>query len=289
MSNHSRHAALLRQSLHSTNLRYAALEQISPMTSYGDSPVVVYRASPSGTKHGNFIAASYRALASKPEWKKRLAKVHSRAKRALPKADYVWKELDSSMSSDALLMNIFCYPGVTKRKELCLLLGTEVGELPKFGLKPRIPLTSGFIERTEVDMKLGAVLFEAKLTETDFPSQNAAIVEGYRDLGEVFGVTELPRREQEYASYQLLRNVLAAHAFHMSFCLLLDVRRPDLLEDWYEILRCIRASELRSRCRVLTWQELTSCLPAALQTFLNLKYGIVSHDQSRRIKISAFR
>ena len=75
------------------------------------------------------------------------------------------KAIAFSMSSDALLMNIFCYPGVTKRRELSLMLGTEIGDLPEFGFKPRIPLTSGFVERTEIDMKLGSVLFEAKLTE----------------------------------------------------------------------------------------------------------------------------
>jgi hypothetical protein len=186
----------------------------------------------------------------------------------------VWKELDSSMSSDALLMNIFCYPGVTKRKELSSILGTEIGDLPEFGFKPHIPLTSGFVERTEIDMKLGRVLFEAKLTEADFQVQSAAIVEGYRDLVEVFEVGELPRRGQKYVSYQLLRNVLAAHVLDCSFCLLLDARRPDLIEDWYEILRCIRTSELRSRCRVLTWQGLVQFLPLRLREFLDLKYGI---------------
>lgn len=75
------------------------------------------------------------------------------------------------MSSDALLMNIFCYPGLTKRRELSLRLGTEIGDLPQFGFKPRIPLTSGFVERTEIDMKLGPVLFEAKLTESDFQTR----------------------------------------------------------------------------------------------------------------------
>jgi hypothetical protein len=65
------------------------------------------------------------------------------------------------MSSDALLMNIFCYPGITKRRELSLILGTEVSDVPQFGFKPRVPLESGGIERTEVDMKLGSVLFEA--------------------------------------------------------------------------------------------------------------------------------
>ncbi len=49
---------------------------------------------------------------------------------------------------------------------------------------PRVPLVSGFVERMEVDMKLGEVLFEAKLTEGDFQVQDARIVQQYRDLSE---------------------------------------------------------------------------------------------------------
>jgi hypothetical protein len=275
MPNRPRFATMLRQELSARNAVYAAIEQAPNVTSYGELPVMVYQASPCGKKHGNFISASYQALVRRPEWKRRLDKVHSNAGRALPKGDGVRRELDSSMSSDALLMNIFCYPGVTKRKELSSILGTEIGDLPEFGFKPRIPLTSSFVERTEIDMKLGSVLFEAKLTEADFQVQSAAIVEGYRDLKEVFEVGELPRHGQKYVSYQLLRNVLAAHALDFSFCLLLDARRPDLLEDWYEILRCIRTSELRSRCRVVTWQGLVQFLPTRLRKFLDLKYGIV--------------
>jgi len=186
MPNRPRFATILRRELCARNASYAALEHVPHVTSYGEMPVMVYQASPCGKKHGNFIFASYQALMRRPEWGKRLTKVHSNAGRALPKSDLAWKELDSSMSSDALLMNIFCYPGVTKRRELNLLLGTEPGDRPEFGFKPRIPLTSGFIERTEIDMKLGSVLFEAKLTETDFQIQNAALVEGYRDFEEVF-------------------------------------------------------------------------------------------------------
>jgi hypothetical protein len=276
MSNRPRYAAMLRRELCARNAAHAALEQVPSVTSYGETPVVVYRASSCGKKHGNFLSASYRAITRRPEWKKRFAKVHSTARRALPKDDRIWKELDSSMSSDALLMNIFCYPGITKRREISSILGTGIGDLPEFGFKPRIPLTSGFVERTEIDMKLGSVLFEAKLTEADFQRQNAAIVEGYRDLEEVFEVNDLPRRGQMYVSYQLLRNVLAAQALDLSFCLLLDARRPDLIEDWYEILRCIRTAELRSRCKVVTWQGLVSYLPCRLRKFLDPKYGIVS-------------
>jgi hypothetical protein len=272
----AQYAALLRHELCVRNASYAALHQLPHVTSYGEIPVVVYQTSPCGTQHGNFISASYRALLRRPQWERRFEKVHSQAGRAFPKSDAISKELDSSMSSDALLMNIFCYPGVPKRRELSLMLGTEIGDLPEFGFKPRIPLTSGFVERTEIDMKLGSVLFEAKLTESDFQTQKAVIVEGYRDLKEVFDCRKLSRRGQEYVSYQLLRNVLAAYALNLSFCVLLDARRPDLREQWYAVMRCVRPMDLRTRCKILTWQELSAALPSRLQNFLELKYGIVS-------------
>ena len=256
------------------------MHQLPHVTSYSEMPVVIYQPSPCGTQRGNFIPASYRALQRRPQWKRRFEKVHSQAGRAFPKTDCVSKELDSSMSSDALLMNIFCYPGVTKKRELSLMLGTEVGDVPEFGFKPRIPLTSGYVERTEIDMKLGPVLFEAKLTESDFQTQKAAIVEGYRDLKEVFDGRKLARRGQEYVSYQLLRNVLAAYALNLSFCVLLDARRPDLREQWYAVMSCVRPMDLSTRCKVVTWQELTNFLPLALQRFLNSKYGINSQSSS---------
>jgi hypothetical protein len=270
----TQYASLLRRELCARNASYAALHRLSHVTSYGEMPVIVYQPSPCGTQHGNFIPASYRALQRRPQWKRRLEKVHSQAGRAFPRTDCVSKELDSSMSSDALLMNVFCYPGVIKTRELSLMLGTEIGDLPQFGFKPRIPLTSGFVERTEIDMKLGPVLFEAKLTESDFQTQKAAIVEGYRDLKEVFDCRKLPRNDLGYVSYQLLRNVLAAYALNLSFCVLLDGRRPDLREQWYTVMKCVRPMDLRTKCKVLTWQELSSALPLRLQQFLELKYGI---------------
>jgi restriction endonuclease-like protein len=84
----------------------------------------------------------------------------------------------------------------------------------------------------------------------------------------------LPRKGQDYVSYQLVRNVLAAHALNLDFCVLLDARRPDLLEQWYRVMRCVQFADLRTRCKVLTWQELAFCLPTALQHFLTNKYGI---------------
>jgi hypothetical protein len=274
LNNSSPYASLLRTDLLARNALYAAHEQLPHVTSSGAMPVVIYQAPACGMKHGNFISASYRALQRRPQWRRRLEKVHSQANCSLAKGDWVWKELDSSMSSDALLMNIFCYPGVTSRRDISLILGTETGVLPEFGFKPRVPLTSGFTERTEIDMKLGTVLFEAKLTESGFQTQKAEIVEGYRDLKEVFECRKLPRRSGEYVSYQLLRNVLAAYALDLSFCVLLDARRPDLIEDWYAVMKCVRSADLRTRCKILTWQELSAALPTRLQRFLDMKYGI---------------
>jgi len=265
----------LRRELIARNSAYASLNLLPHVSSYGELPVVVYQPSECGRHHGNFIAASYRAILRKPEWLKRLQKVHSQGRRSLPAKDGSWRELDSSLSSDALLMNIFCYPGVTWRMEVCSVLGLDPGSVPEFGFMPRIPLLSEATERTEIDMKLGNKIFEAKLTEGDFQIQRAELVEQYRDLREVFEPRQLPRTKRKYVSYQLIRNVLAAHVLDLDFCTLLDARRPDLLEDWYEVVRCIRFAGLRAKCKVLTWQELTPSLPAALQRFLSVKYGIV--------------
>lgn len=268
-------AALLRKELIARNRSYAILNALPHVMSYGDLPVVVYQRSECGQYHGNFIPASYRAILGEPGWHKRLEKVHARGRRCLPTRDGPWHELDSSVSSDALLMNIFCYPRVTSRADFCNILGIEIGSRPEFGFRPRVPLLSGAIERTEIDMKLGNVLFEAKLTEADFQAQRAELVEGYRDFRAVFACRQLPKAGKKYVSYQLIRNVLAAYALDLDFCALLDARRPDLIKDWYAVVRCVQAAELRVRCKLLTWQELAGHLPRVLQNFLNVKYGII--------------
>lgn len=272
----SHYISTLRQDLIARNSSYAALHLLPHVTSYGELPVVVYQQSECGRHHGNFISASYRAILRRPQWRKRLQKVHTQGRRSLPASDGLWRELDSSLSSDALLMNIFCYPGVTRRRDVCRILGLEPGNLPEFGFMPRVPLLTEAVERTEIDMKLGDMLFEAKLTEGNFQIQRADLIERYRDFREIFESRQLPRATKKYVSYQLIRNVLAAHALGFDFCTLLDRRRPDLVEDWYSIVRCIRFSTVRARCKLLTWQELAYCLPAGLQSFLDAKYGIVA-------------
>ena len=77
-----------------------------------------------------------------------------------------------------------------------------------------------------------------------------------------------------YASYQLLRNVLAARATDSRFCVIADARRPDLREQWFAVMRCVRDYHVRLRCQMLTWQEIAAILPHALRLWLEEKYGI---------------
>jgi hypothetical protein len=282
----ARYAAALRQEICARNLDFAKNHKLAHCLSYGEAPVVCYE--PIAGAHGNFLPASYRAIRANPLWARRLKKAHTSARTALPRNDRgFWGELDSCNSSDALLMNVFCCPGLFDDGRVCSLLGVDEGAVPEFGFKARVPLVGGKFDRTEVDMRLGSLLVEAKLTESDFQSRERHIVESYRDFAEVFDRKALPVgsgsptpdrgskiRSQRYLSYQLIRNVLAAKANDCAFCVLCDARRPDLLQAWYEIMRSVRPVELRLRCKVLTWQELAQVLPRRLQLFLDEKYGI---------------
>jgi len=164
--------------------------------SYGGFPVVVY--APDEGRHGNFFEPTYDAIAARPDWLKRFDKVHSQG-RSLPKPTLDparrWRELDSSMSSDALLMNVFCAPGVADSIAVRRMLGVTGEDEPIFGWKARVPLTNGRFDRTEVDMRWGDLLVEAKLTESDFQCREAKIVESYRDFDSVFDRELLERVE----------------------------------------------------------------------------------------------
>ena len=318
------YAASLRSELTQRNRLHARAYR--HVESYGFDPVIVYV--PEERRHGNFYEPAYQAILANPAWMRRFDKIHSQG-RSLPKPQIdpgrKWRELDSSMSSDALLMNVFCTPGVADSSALRSMLGIATDAGTEFGWKARVPLRNSRVDRTEVDMLWGDLLVEAKLTESDFQCREAKIVEAYRDLDEVFdrellpktrlrirrrrsavefaeqftqeweqpveGADEIARAfqaqlesqadaeqpwEPGYASYQLIRNVLAAHATGTSFCVIHDQRRPDLREAWFSVMRSVRRADMRTRCKVLTWQELVPHLPEGLRQFLDAKYGIVA-------------
>ena len=232
---------------------------------------------PEAATHGNFIDASYRRVLANPLWAARLAKPHTakrQARRTGPDEEIrPWCELDSATSSDALLMNIFCYPKVLSPR-LGTLLGVGPGVEPEFGYHPRVELERKLLDRTEIDMRLGSLLVEAKLTEVDFQFAPMRLIERYPDFDAIFEREALEITRRGVRSYQLIRGVLAAHALQARFCVMLDARRPDLIEAWYAVIRAVGSYQLQSQLRLITWQEIAATLPPLLATFLESKYGI---------------
>jgi hypothetical protein len=108
------------------------------------------------SRHGNFLPESYKAIRGLG-WRRRLVKVHTQGRRAVPANERGrWMELDSCMGSDALLMNIFCHPGVSRGGGVPGVLGAEPGMSPCFGYKARVPLANGRFDRTEI-LRIGSV------------------------------------------------------------------------------------------------------------------------------------
>ncbi len=266
-------ATALHRDLNARAALYARRNGLLHDQTTGRTPSIIFGEDDCGL-HGNFEPASYRAILAEPTWLARLEKAHTAGRRARPRADWSWRELDCAASSDALLMNIFCHPALFSSGRVTNLLG--VCDQPRFGVHPRLPRERNLIDTTECDMQLGDLLVEAKLTESSFQQARPALVFRFLDLPEIFDVDALPRTTAgAYAGYQLLRGVLAAHATGGSFCVLCDGRRQDLVAQWHAVLAAVPAAALRCRLKLLTWQELCSALPRTLQRFLAEKYGIL--------------
>lgn len=280
------YASALRREIIARNHKMVQEQRLPAASSYGQQAVVVYALADDGTTHGNFFSQSYTAIVESSAWRKRLSKAHT-GRRHLPKHERSkWCELDSCTSSDALLMNIFCNPRVLAEGKLHKLMNVDREAVPEFGVRVAAPLENCHRDRTEVDLRFGDVLVEAKLTESDFQSCKASMVERYRDFSETFDCASLPKSEDGNAAYQLLRNVLAAHATGARFCVIADARRPDLREQWFAVMQCVRDYELRMRCLMLTWQELSATLPEGLRAWLGGKYGIFPAGQEPQLDAS---
>lgn len=240
--------------------------------SFGPSASVLFQVSEG--HHPNFFPASWRRIQSNPAWHRRMEKVYTGSRFVPRPGDRRRRELDCANSSDALLMNIFCCPGILRRPSLCGLLGIPANLQPEFGFRPATPFLSGKVDRTEIDMRLGDLLVEAKLTEGDFQRAPVRLLERYRDLHDVFDPKQLPIASGMVHSWQLIRGVLAAHSLNGAFFVFCDGRRPDLVERWFQVLRAVRHSSLRTRLGLRTWQEIAATLSRSLRRFLEEKYGL---------------
>jgi hypothetical protein len=334
-------ASLLRRDLGARAHHLARTQKLLHDISPGSSPVVIFGRDEQG-RHGNFHPASDTTICANPAWLRRLTKPHTASRRSRARKDWQWMELDSANSSDALLMNIFCHPGVfngqTITPTVANFLNIDPAAQPCFGINPGVPLKSirkrrasrkpqidsnqpsqartgknpgspaldseiwvmeaptptsptptpqilaeetladqTLTDRTEIDLQLGSLFLEAKLTESNFQTAAPRLIERYRDLETIFDLARLPRKDTGVIQgYQLIRNVLAAFASDASFCVLCDVRRRDLIEIWYSVLSAVHYPSFAWRLKLLTWQELASVLPKDLQQFLEAKYGIIS-------------
>jgi Restriction Endonuclease associating with ARP len=335
-------ASLLRRDLSARAHHIARTQNLLHDISPGSSPVVIFGRDEQG-RHGNFHPASDINICANPAWLRRLTKPHTASRRSRARKDWQWRELDSANSSDALLMNIFCHPGVfnghTIAPAVANLLNIDPATQPCFGINPRVPLKhlrkrratqkpqtdpnsslnknsntgatnnpgapkpalsspkgldsetwvleaetapspaptdQTLTDRTEIDLQLGNLFLEAKLTESNFQTATPRLIERYRDLETIFDLTRLPRKDTGVIQgYQLIRNVLAAYASDAGFCVLCDTRRRDLIEIWYSVLSAVHSYTFATRLKLLTWQELSTTLPQDLQQFLEAKYGIV--------------
>lgn len=307
-------AGQLRRELNARAETYARRRRFLHDFSTGTEPTVVFGSDEMG-RHGNFHPASYAQICASADWARRLEKPHTASRRSIARKDWRWMELDSACSSDALLMNVFCNPEVWEGElhpVVAALLGVERSSRPTFGECPGVPLSTALkprskkappreaVDRTEIDMVLGDLFIEAKLTENDFQTAAPALVTRYRDMEEVFDPAKLPRHvpalpplppnvdpedptvnlprrkaPERIGGYQLIRNVLAAYGAETRFCVLCDARRQDLIEQWFTVLSAVRSASFAARLRLLTWQELAAVLPFQLQRFLELKYGII--------------
>jgi hypothetical protein len=226
--------------------------------------------------HQNFHQKSWKTIQNNPDFLHRTKKVHSHFKDVTP----VIYEMQSSNSSDALAMNIFCFPRFGSWNGVKSLLKLDVINRITFGFAARVfKYPDDYPEQdfTEIDVKFNdEILCECKLTEKDFTSKRKIEVEIYANFREIFHKHKLPQNDKEYLNYQLIRNILAANQHNCRFVLFCDMRRPDLAKSFFQTVSCIKDEflELRTRCEIIYWQDISKTFGKELQLFLKEKYDI---------------
>jgi hypothetical protein len=213
----------------------------------------------------NFHPDSFANLTKHSDWNARTMKPHQKVPGV--------KEMQSSNSSDALLMNIFCHPSIRKWTGVKKVLGNDLESIA-FGFAGAVRISNGQTDTTEIDMALSGVFCEAKLTESDFTHKRRSVVENYDGLYETFHVEALPRAGDDYDNYQIIRNLLAATQQERKHILLCDERRPDLVRRYMTTVSCLRDVHRRMKCRVIFWQEIVDVCGKSLREWTEEKYGL---------------
>lgn len=225
----------------------------------------------------SFHPKSWKKINDNANYKSRLFKVHPNSKTKIPKV----YEMQSSNSSDALAMNIFCFPDFVKWGGIRKLLKIQESSTIDFGFKPKVKKRiKGISKRdsSEVDIFINnSIICECKLTEAGFTHKEKNKVQKYVSFEKVFHTGKLIQNDKNYFNYQLIRNILAAEQHGCRFILLCDMRRPDLTKSFYQTIRCIKDEylELRSNCEIIYWQDIAHVVGKELRIFLKEKYSII--------------
>jgi hypothetical protein len=295
-------ATLLRRDLSARAHHLARTQKLLHDISPGSDPIVIFGRDEQG-RNGNFHPASDTSICANPAWLRRLTKPHTASRRSRARKDWQWMELDSANSSDALLMNIFCHPGVfnghTLAPTVANLLNVDPTAQPCFGINPGVPLKTlrkrrttrkpqpnpkqdseagtsknpgaqtgknpgapgldsetwvleapttlplkatdqtltdqTLTDRTEIDLQLGDLFVEAKLTESNFQTATLRLIERYRDLETIFDLTRLPR------------NILYAHPSHPPLEDLSQIEDPTASPSFRPAPERLRASNASRR------------------------------------------
>lgn len=253
----------LKKSIKTATIEYIKRKNIAETDYLVRGSAIIFKSSEG--KNLNFHPKSFSNILEEKsgDWANRLKKKHTHFKDET-------KEMESSNSSDALLMNIFCHPSFSKWNGPRKYLGFE-DAVPEFGWIPKIEESAPY---TEVDMKLGSTIYEAKLTESDFTEKEMQkVLERYHGIEEIFDLDQL-KVGSKIKHYQLLRNIYAANKRNLNFVVLLDSRRIDLLQALFETMKAIKNPKLRYRIGFITWQEISRLVGKDVKEFLKLKYSI---------------
>lgn len=212
----------------------------------------------------NFHHKTWSNIKGNENWLKRSEKKHTHF------SDGTF-EMQSSNSSDALLMNIFCFPGFFNWSGPKKILKIDQCKDIQFGWNPEFE-NENKNHPTEIDLKIGDNIFEAKMTESSFTAKEKDVVYSYADFNKVFNDRNLVDGENSIKHYQLIRNVLTAYKYNYNFTVLLDESRIDLIRDFTEVLKAIKIIDLKQRINFVTWQELVHACGEELREYIIEKY-----------------
>lgn len=213
----------------------------------------------------NFHDDSLKEIQDDSAWLERTRKKHTQINGIF--------EMQSSNSSDALLMNIFCHPEIRIWEGPKKLLRIHIDKATKitFGWEP-VLANEKRGHKTEVDLKIGSRIFEAKLTEPDFQTAPAERVRGYEGFTDVFDESRLSMKKDRITNYQLIRNALVAYKYGLDLTVLLDSSRIDLIREIFKFIKAIKLDCIRDRIDFVTWQELNGKLGEDLDEYIYEKY-----------------